>query len=88
MGGINYYSYVLDHTSPGKCGPLWRATPNFSFDSCMCYQDKMIPCFIEIFEGKYEYWNSKSFIKPKYKLQPHLVLQPDILFKKNEIKTK
>ena len=20
------------HTSPGKCGPLCRATPNFSFD--------------------------------------------------------
>ena len=41
----------IPHTSLRKCGPERHPTPNFSFDSFICYQDKMIPCFVEIFEG-------------------------------------
>ena len=34
-----------------KCGPFCHSTPNFSFDYFICYQDKSISCFVEIFEG-------------------------------------
>ena len=67
------------HTSPGKCGPFCHPIPNFSFDSFLCYQDKMIPCFVEIFRGgKYEYRHSKSITKPKYKLPPDLGQKQDV----------
>ena len=41
----------VTHTSPGKCGAFGHLTRYFSFNSFMCYQDKMTKCFVEILEG-------------------------------------
>ena len=38
-------------TSPGKCELFCHPKPDFSFYSFIGYQIKMIPCFVEIFEG-------------------------------------
>ena len=55
---------------------LLSSNTKLFFYSFISYQDKMIPCFVEIFEtGKYENWHSKSITKPKYKLTPDLALQ-------------
>ena len=45
--------------------------------------DKVIPCFVGLFEGggEYEYCHSKCVTKHNFKLQHHLVPIPDIFFK-------
>ena len=51
QGERPHNSLRAPHTSAGKCGPFCHPTPNFSFNYFLCYQDKMIACFVEIFEG-------------------------------------
>ena len=82
-----WFSNILNIlTSPGKCEFFCHPTTNFYFNFFNCYQDKMIPCFVEIFEwGEYEYQHSKSITKPKHNIQPHLALQCNIFWKVNFI---
>ena len=47
----------------------------FFLNSLISYQDKMIPCFVNFFEGG----KSRSITKHKYKLLPDLALQGAIL---------
>ena len=74
-------------SSPGKCGPFCHPAPNFSFYSFICYKDKIIQFFVEIFKGEYEYEQIKSIIKMKYKIEPDIALQQDI-FLESEFYTK
>ena len=54
---------TLYSSSPGKCGPFGDPAPNFSFYSFICYKDKIILLFVEIFKGEYEYQQIKKHYK-------------------------